>query len=205
MEDNKRRKIGIIGGTFNPVHIGHLLLAEWAKEAQGLDEILFIPTGCSYIKQQCSVLAGSERMKMVELAIQDRSDFFCCDIEINRPGNTYTYETLEMLHINNPGAEYFFLMGADCLFAIESWKCPDRIFNSCTIIAALRDGNSLPQMQAKCLQLEKRFHGKIELLPFISLGISSSEIRKRVAAGHSVRYLIPDTVLDYINLKHFYQ
>lgn len=199
------RKIGIMGGTFNPIHVGHLVLAEWAKEAAGLDEVWFIPTGISYMKATGDILPGEERFHMTELAIQGNAAFKCLDIEIKRQGYTYSYETLEQLKSAYPEDAFFFIAGADCLYSLENWKCAERLFQSCTILAAVRGDSQLSEMETKKRELEQRFQGTIILLPFISLSLSSTELRRRIHDGKSIRYLVPDSVLAYIEEKRFYR
>lgn len=206
MEEKKRKKAGVMGGTFNPVHIGHLMLAEWAREAASLDEIIFIPTGCSYAKiDKEDILDGAQRLHMVQLAIADREEFTCSDMEVRRGGNTYTYETMEQLKADHPETDYYFIMGADCLYTIETWSRAEKIFEACSIIAAARNGSPIDEMAVKCRELEKRYHGEIQLLPFMSVQISSTEIRSRVKEGHSIRYLVPEAVEKYIAEKQFYR
>lgn len=160
------KKVGIIGGTFNPIHLGHLLLAEWAKEKMALDEVLFIPTGNSYMKKDTPILPGKERLHMVNLAINNRTDFTSSDIEINRSGNTYTYETLEMLKKDNPNTIYYFIVGADCLYSIENWVHPEKIFKHCALIVATRNDMSLEKLAQKAEALKKYYQGEIHLFFF---------------------------------------
>ena len=150
-----------MGGTFNPIHIGHLLLAENAYSAFGLDQVLFIPSGCSYMKEQSGILDPDTRLRMTSLAVADNPHFQVSDIEIRRPGYTYTCETLEQLERENPGTEFFFLAGADSLFAMETWKDPEIIFQKATVLAAVRDdcGNSRLSEQAE--RLREKYHGRI--------------------------------------------
>lgn len=205
MSGKKSKKVGVMGGTFNPVHIGHLMLAEWTMEAAGLDEVLFIPAGCPYMKSQEEILDGVKRLHMVELAIRSRDDFLCSDMEIRRNGYTYTYETLEQLKMENPDTEYYFIMGADCLFSLENWVHPERILRACTLIAAARNGSPMSQLECKRRELEQRYHCSIRLLPFLSMEISSSDIRSRLKTGRSIRYLVPDPVFNYIAENKLYQ
>ncbi len=198
-------KIGIMGGTFNPIHNGHLLLAQYALEENHLDEIWFIPTGCSYMKKEQGVLPGEERYHMVELAIMDNPRMRPIDIEIKRKGYTYTYETLAMLNLLYPEHQFYFIFGADCLFSIENWKCPQEIFDSCRIIAAVRSGASMEQLEAKKVELVQKFRGNIILMPFLQLEISSTLIRERVVAEKDVRYMLPESVWKYILQKHLYE
>lgn len=199
------RKIGVMGGTFNPIHMGHLLLAEWAMEAAGLDQILFIPTGIPYMKGKCHVLSGEMRLQMTALAIEDHPAFKVSGMEVERKGYTYTCDTMEQLKKKSPKDEFYFIMGADCLYTIEKWRDPERIFEACSVIAAARNGSSLLQMEEKCNELSDKFHGNILLLQFPAMEISSTDIRERVACGRSIRYLVPEKVREYIISNHLYQ
>lgn len=198
-------KIGILGGTFNPIHVGHLLLAEWAKDALDLDEIWFIPSGCSYMKAGLSVLPGRERVKMVELAIEDSKDFKCLDLEILREGATYTYETLQELHSLHPEDAFYFITGADCLFQLEKWMHPEKILEQATLVAAIRDHSSMEQLEQMKEKLLKKWKGEILLLPFLRFSVTSTEIRERIAQGKSVHYLVPEKTLGYIMEKGYYR
>lgn len=198
------KKIGIMGGTFNPIHVGHLILAERALEEKELDEIWLIPTGCSYLKANTGVLPGVERFKMATLAVEKQEKIKCLDIEIKRAGNTYSYETLEQLKEEYPSYEFYFIFGADCLFTIENWKYPERIFKCSKIIAAVRNDSSTVAMEEKILELEQKFGADINLLSFPRLEISSTDLRERIRVGKSVRYFIPDSVISYIAENRFY-
>lgn len=198
-------KIGVMGGTFNPIHVGHLMLAEWAMDAAELDRILFIPAGCPYMKQKKQILDGTDRLRMVHYATADNPRFGVSGMEIEREGNTYTCDTIEQLQKENPDASLYFIMGADCLFTIETWKAPDRIFKACNIIAAARNGASLDEMEKKRRELEDRYRAQIELLRFPEIEISSTDIRSRIMKGESIRYLVPEPVREYILKNHFYK
>lgn len=199
------RRIGIMGGTFNPIHMGHLLLAEWVKCEAELDEIWLIPNGISYMKAQLEVAPAGDRLKMTELAAMENEHFRCLDLEIKRAGYTYSYETLEDLARAYPEDEFYFILGADCLFTLETWKYPERILGCCRLIAAVRDEASLEEMSRKKAELEQRFGGEILLLPFVRLSLSSSEIRERIKQGKSIRYMVPDSVLTYIEERGLYR
>lgn len=198
------QKIGVMGGTFDPIHMGHLMLAEWAIDAAGLDQVWIIPTGQSYMKADRQILPGSERLHMAELAVEGNDRLQCLDIEIERGGYTYSYETMEQLKSLYPEDHFYFIEGADCLYSMENWKYPERLLASCTILAAMRGDAVLQELEIKKTELLNRFDGSIQLMPFMQMSISSTEIRERLKQGKSVRYMVPDKVLMYILEKGFY-
>lgn len=198
------RKIGILGGTFDPIHIGHLLLAQWALDGEGLDEVWLIPTGYSYMKDKQNIVPAWDRYEMVSRAVEDNPRLSCLDLEILREGATYTCDTLEELRRLYPDYQFYFIFGADCLFTMEEWKDPEKIFANCILLAAMRDENSLAEMERRKRYLEERYEANIRLLPFLQLEISSTAVRERIREGGSVRYLVPDRVLSYIQEKGFY-
>lgn len=199
------KRIGILGGTFNPIHIGHLFMAEHARVEMELDMVLFIPTGVPYMKNSKEILPSDERMKMLELSIVSNPYFHTSDIEIKREGNTYTYETLEELHQLYPNAELFFLVGADCLFTIERWYQPQRIFDNCTLLAANRNDVPQKELSEKKQFLENRFHAKVVLLDVPQIDISSTKVRENVKQGKSIRYMVTNQVHDYILQNNYYR
>lgn len=203
--NSTKKKIGIMGGTFNPIHAGHLMLAQWAMEDAELDRILFIPAGCPYMKDTNHVLDGKNRLKMVELAIEGNPYFAASGMEIVREGYTYTCDTLEQLQAENKNASLYFIMGADCLYSIEKWKDPERIFKACTVIAAARNASPIEKMEKKCLELKEKFGAGIRLLQFPAIELSSTNIRERVANQQSIRYMVPENVRAYICDNHLYQ
>lgn len=201
----QHRRIGIMGGTFDPIHIGHLLIAENALESYHLNEVLFIPTGVPYMKSEKQVSDVRDRVRMVELAISDNPNFSLSTIEADETENTYTYRTLEKLKELNSGAEYFFIMGADSLFAMESWRYPEKIFSDCTVLAAVRDEKNAMDVRDKITELEHNYKAKILLLPARSIEISSTDIRRRLMRKESVRYMVQDTVITYIKEQKLYE
>lgn len=200
----KSKKVGIIGGTFNPIHFGHLMMAEHAYSEFDLDEILFMPTGRSYFKDD-SVLDKKIRSNMTSIAIGDNPHFALSTIETDKEGNSYTYETLEGLIEANPDVSYYFICGADSLFQIENWRCPDRIFKAAILLVAARDDKAKDELLKKADELKNRFDAKIEVMDFPRVEISSTDIRNRVSKGLSVKYMLPDGVIDYISEKGFYR
>lgn len=198
-------KIGILGGTFNPIHIGHLILAQNALDFCKLSEVIFVPTGCSYLKDQRLILPKNERLTMVKLAIEDNPMFSFSTVETDLEGNTYTCETLERLKIQYPEDELCFIIGADTLYSIDTWKNPDKIFSLCSIIAAPRDNHSVDDLNKQIKYLEDRFAAKIYLLNSENIDISSSTIRNKIANNESARYYLPKNVSDYIDNNQFYK
>ena len=198
-------KIGILGGTFNPIHMGHLLMAEHAREYAGLDYVIIMPSGISYLKANTGVLPGDVRLKMVDLSIEGNPYFLSSDIEILREGNTYTYETLLQLKELYPLADFYFIVGADSLFSMERWVKPTIIFDNCTILAAGRNNASKEELLRKKQYLEEQYHANIMLMDFPEIEISSTHIRNCVRDGKSIRYMVMDEVLKFIEDNHLYQ
>ena len=197
-------KIGILGGTFNPIHLGHILLARTALAQANLEKIIFMPSGVSYMKRNMSILPAHERMKLVELSIMEYSQFESSDMEILRGGNTYTYETLEVLSSRSPGDELYFILGADCLYSMENWREPERIFRSCTVLAAVRDGVDQDSLKKKADDLKKKFEAKIRLLNLPRTDISSSEIRECLQQGKSISGMVAPAAEKYILERKLY-
>ncbi len=199
------KKIGIMGGTFNPIHMGHLIIAEKAREQAALDKILFMPSGIPYMKDCRQVLPGEIRTRMTELAIRSNPFFSVSTMEVDRKGRTYTYETLETLREQNPDAEYYFILGADSLWKIEAWKHPERIFAACRILAALREEKSTEDMERQARHLKETYNADIWLLQTGHMEISSSVIRNLCKENKSIRYLVPEAVYEYIIQNKLYK
>ncbi len=199
------KKVGILGGTFNPVHMAHLIIADTAQEAAGLDEVLFIPSGCSYLKDSTEILSAKDRIRMTGLAIEDNPGFALSTIETEREGNSYTCDTLLELKRRYPEQEYYLILGADNLFSMERWKNPEVVFQNSRILAAVRGGKKQADMEKKIAELEEKYDAKISLLPVKHIDISSSAIRDKIAAGQSIRYMLPEKVRQYILRNHLYE
>jgi len=198
-------KIGIMGGTFNPIHHGHLFLAENAFEQIGLDKILFMPSKNPPHKTILYNINEQQRVDMIRLAIQDNPHFELSTLELNREGFTYTADTLTLLTQQNPSISYYFIVGTDSLFMMQDWMEPQIIFDHCTIIVAGRDHTDEELIHAHIEYLNRSFHAKIIYLTMPSIQISSNDIRNRLAAKKSVRYYLPSTVIDYIDSNNLYQ
>ena len=185
-------KIGIMGGTFDPIHIGHLLLAQFAYEECALDEIWFLPNGNPPHKQTKEGQdALAHRVEMVRLAIDDVPYFKLClhESRINR--HSYTYKTMQELNALYPENEFYFILGADSLFAIEEWRNFREIFPSCIILAAVRDDKDADDMKMQTVYLEQEYNARISLLKAPQLEISSTTIRERAEKGLSISVLKP--------------
>lgn len=199
-----RQKIGLMGGTFNPIHYGHLLIAENAYEQFGLDEVIFIPTGRSPHKDARQILDARERMEMIRLAIADNPHFSCSDYEIKKEGVSYTYLTVQAFYESAAGSELYFIMGADSLAYFDSWMRPDKISRMSTILAAVRDGLNMEELLPIQKELGQTYGTKIGFINTPNFSVSSRMIRKRICSGHTIRYLVPDVVEQYLKEHHVY-
>lgn len=199
-------KIGIMGGTFDPIHIGHLLLGEFAYEDFGLDEIWFLPNGNPPHKQTADTMqALNHRIEMIRHAISGVPYFRVNLHEAYTEEHSYTYKTMREFNRQYPEYEFYFILGADSLFTIEEWMYFKEIFPTCTILAAMRDDKDAERMKEQIDYLTDKYQAKIELLQAPLLEISSTAIRCRAAKGQSVRYMVPDKVSSYIREHHLYK
>ncbi len=193
-----------MGGSFDPPHIGHLLLAEWVQKELKLEEIRFIPTGRIYHKEPQKVSA-KDRLAMVRLAVSEYPSFTVDATEVEREGITYTYQTVEEFKQREPENQLTFLVGADSLDYMETWKYPERIFSACRIAAVIRPGFSYERMEEKIRQLQTQFDADILLVEMPEMPISSTELRKKLSSGESVKDLVPEQVEAYIRAHGLYQ
>ncbi|SEP88103.1 nicotinate-nucleotide adenylyltransferase [Lachnospiraceae bacterium RM5] len=212
-----KEKIGILGGTFNPIHIAHLIMAEYALEELNLDRILFMPSGNPPHKDKNLIISNDDRKAMIELAINSSEKFIFSDIELNRSGKIYTVDTLRILKETNPDNEYYFIMGEDSLLYFDNWKEPENIVKLANIVVARRNSGSssnydksyLNDMDKKLLEkkafLEKEYNADIFFLTMPNIDISSTVIRDRIKSDKSINYLVPKEVLNYIKEKNLYK
>ena len=199
-------KIGIMGGTFDPIHIGHLLLGEFAYEDFGLDEIWFLPNGNPPHKETADTGTSLEhRIEMIRKAIEGVPHFRLNLHEANTEEHSYTYRTMHEFNQMFPEHEFYFILGADSLFSIEQWKYFREIFPTCTILAAMRDDKDAREMQRQILYLTEKYGARIRLLQAPLLEISSTVIRDRASRDLGVRYMVPDSVAEYIRTNHLYK
>ena len=194
-----------MGGTFDPVHFGHLVAAEEALVQFNLDKVVFMPTGRPVRKTHRHVSSAEDRYLMTVVATASNPDFEVSRLEIDRPGDTYTIDTmLELREIHGPRAEVFFISGADAVRDILTWKDADRVAELCTFIAATRPGFDVASTLAD-FAAHAAFKPRVEVMEVPALAISSSDIRARVAARRPIRYLLPEDVAAYIEKNGLYR
>lgn len=199
------RKIGILGGTFDPIHNAHLLLGESAREQFGLDRVIFIPNNLAHLPNRTEIASGENRYQMVKMAIKDNPYFTCSRIEIDKDGGTYTYNTIQELKLMYPGDELFLILGGDSVIGIDNWYMAKELLQSCTILAAVREDDDLAALDKKRKELGDQFGADIRLLKFNRIDISATEVRNRVRTGRSIRYMVPDEVIEFLCIKGLYK
>lgn len=200
------RRIGIMGGTFDPIHYGHLVLAEEVRELLELDEVLFIPAGIPPHKANTGVTNSELRLKMVAAAIGESSYFRLSRMEIEAPGKSYTVHTLEKLQaLYGSEAELFFITGADTLLDLRNWYASDEVLKLCTFVGATRPGYMPEAILEEAEALRRDKQARIEIVPIPGLAISSTEIRERVKLGRTIKYLVPDGVYAIIKEAGLYE
>jgi nicotinate-nucleotide adenylyltransferase len=194
--------IGVLGGTFDPIHIGHLVVAEEARLKLGFREVLFVPAGQPWLKLDRNITSVVHRVEMVRRAIADNPHFKLCTLEVKRPGPSYTVDTLTMLRKQlGSEASLFFIIGRDTLAELPLWKEPEKLIQLCRLVVA-------PRLGSKDLKhLETAIPGLLEQVMQLDMpviGISSSGIRRRIAQGLTIRYLVPAEVEKYITEQKVY-
>lgn len=195
-------RLGIMGGTFDPIHYGHLFVAEEARARFGLDRVLFVPNGAPPHKKEYLLTNARHRYEMTRLAIADNPAFACTTLELDRPGPSYTVDTLTTLRDQYPSAELFYITGIDAIADILTWRRHAEIIRMATFIAAARPGFDVKMLQDR---LPATYMQRILLLGTTAQGISSTEIRERIRAKLPTRYLMPEEVRNYIQEHHLYE
>ncbi|MGQ0838067.1 nicotinate-nucleotide adenylyltransferase [Actinokineospora sp.] len=190
------RRIGIMGGTFDPIHHGHLVAASEVQARFALDEVIFVPTGQPWQKGGREVSAAEDRYLMTVVATASNPRFSVSRVDIDREGATYTVDTLRDLRARYPGDDLFFITGADALDQILSWRQADELFTLAHFVGVTRPGYHLEDDHLPS--------GAVSLIEVPALAISSTDCRVRVAAGEPVWYLVPDGVVQYISKRHLY-
>ncbi len=186
-------KIGLFGGTFDPVHIGHLIIAESVGEYAGLDTVIFIPSANPPHKSSDMMFSAEERFKMLSLAVNDNPRFVVSDVEMKRDGPSYTIDTIKEMKAAFPqDTELLFILGMDNLFEIDLWKNPHEIIKECKLLVARR-------VCDECGEIPVWLKEYVEMVDVPLIGISSSDIRRRIKNGESIRYLVPDAAVEVID------
>lgn len=196
------KRIGIMGGTFDPPHIGHLQMAQYAADKLSLEKVIFLPTGRIYYKTERT--SPEDRLCMTKLAISENPVFEVSDIETSCDVYSYTANSLEKLKAMFLWAQLYFIVGADSLDYMESWKNPDKLFSLCTVVVVFRHGYTREQSLKKAEELKIRFGADIVFADMPRVDISSSEIRDRLRRGESVSGMVNEGVLEYIRQKNLY-
>jgi len=195
-------RIGIFGGTFDPLHNGHLVLAEQCREQCRLDEVWFVPAAIPPHKQDLVISPAKTRCDMIEFGISGNPQFKLCRVELDRPGLSYTVTTLQQIHDEDPTRELFLLVGADSIRDLPTWRQPDRILQLATIVAVNRGSAAPTEAQRQALQ--PTIASRIQFVGMPGIEISSTDIRQRVTSGQSIRYLVPRAVETYIHQNRVY-
>jgi nicotinate-nucleotide adenylyltransferase len=196
--DHKPRRLGIMGGTFDPIHNGHLVAASEVAHLFGLDEVVFVPTGKPWLKSEQKVTAAEDRYLMTVIATASNPRFSVSRVDIERSGPTYTIDTLRDIRgVYGPAAELFFITGADALAQMLSWRDMDELFTLAHFIGCTRPGHQLSDPGLP--------NGRVSLVEVPALAISSTECRQRVRSGEPIWYLVPDGIVQYINKRGLYR
>ena len=197
------QRVGIMGGTFDPIHFGHLLMAEEARQAFALDEVVFVPNGRPAHKKAYLVSSPEDRYAMTRLAIASNPQFSCSRIEIDRPGPSYAIDTIREFRARYPDlSALYFITGADAILQILTWHEYEKLVETCQFIAVTRPGFSLERLSELA---DKNFLDHVSFLPIPGLDISSTDIRVRVHQRRSIRYLCPESVIEYIEETKLYR
>jgi len=201
----RARKIAVFGGTFDPIHFGHLIVSEEVRNKLGLEEVLFLPAGQPWLKASTPISPAKHRLEMVRLAIADNPHFELCTAEVDRPGPSYAVDTMDELR-RRLGSEVklFFLLGSDCLGELPRWKEPQRLIQLCRLVVFTRPGFSLPPMEGLELAIPGLAKNSVSV-QVTQVDISATDIRRRVAQGAAVRQFVPPAVEDYILKQGLYR
>lgn len=195
-------RLGIFGGAFDPVHNGHLLLAEQCCEQCQLDEVWFVPTKIPPHKDADSLSPDEDRVEMLKLATAGRSEFVVSEIELKREEVSWTVDTLRQLHDERPDDELFLLIGADSLRDFPTWKEPEAIAELASVIAVNRGEASLDELTAG---LSPKLSDSVQLVTMPGISISATDLRRRVSEGKSIRYLVPRSVEEFIQSRALFR
>jgi nicotinate-nucleotide adenylyltransferase len=197
-------KIGIMGGTFDPIHTGHLIIGEYARTTLDLDKIIFIPVGLPPHKDNSKVSTSRRRLEMTKLAINSNPYFYLSSIEVDRKEITYTIDTIKELKKIYKEDELYFIIGGDSLFEIEKWKDFAQLIRLCKFVVLERPGRTKEEIEQKKIELKLSYKIQLEKIYSPLIDISSTEIRERVKNNLSIKYLVPESVETYIMYHKLY-
>ena len=200
-------KIGVFGGTFDPVHLAHLIIAEQCREQASLDQVWFVPSARPPHKSEREISAFDRRSDMIQLAIAGQPAFRVNELEKDRPGPSYTADTLDELHRANPGAEFYLILGSDCLPDLPGWHDPVRIVKQAALLVAARPGWAVwsAEQLRTALKLPDDLPLQMQIISIPLIDIASRDLRRRAAEGKSIRYFVPAAVAAYIADKGMYR
>ena len=198
-------RIGVFGGTFDPVHLGHLILAEQCREQGGLDQVLFIPAARPPNKLDDEITPFLQRLEMLVLAVAGQPAFVVDPLEKERDGPSFTVDTLTELHRRHSGDEFWLMVGSDTLVDLPNWREPARIVELAGLLVVARPGFPLPEAEAIAALLPQPGSLRLQFVAAPLIDIASRDLRRRVAAGRSLRYLVPRAVEAYLHDKHLYR
>jgi nicotinate-nucleotide adenylyltransferase len=198
-------RLGIFGGTFDPIHIGHLVVAQVAMEEAGLDRVLFVPAGVNPLKVGRQITAAEHRLAMVQLALQHSPQFAVTSWELDRPGPSFTVDTVGHVREQYPDAELFLIIGADNLRLLPKWKSVEEILEQATILALNRPGEDLKSSCQMMLALYPHINERIRIVDMPGLDISSTWLRDRLVKNQTVKHLLPDEVIRYSEENKLYE
>ncbi|MCI8455386.1 MAG: nicotinate-nucleotide adenylyltransferase [Lachnospiraceae bacterium] len=200
------KQIGIMGGTFDPIHNGHLLLGKQAHLEYGLEEIWFMPSHIPPHKKDRPVTDGEDRMQMLALALEEYPYCLVSDFEMKREGNTYTAQTLALLKQTYSEVRFFFIIGADSLFQIETWYKPAQVMAQAPLLVSGREyEGSVRTLEEQIAYLKAKYGADISILHNKEIEIASKQIRRRIANGEDIRGLVPEKVAAYIKKRKLYR
>ena len=198
-------KVGIMGGTFDPIHNGHLIIAEYSRNVLDLEKVIFIPTGNPPHKRLNRITEKTNRLEMTKLAILTNPSFEFSDLEIAREGITYSIDTILSLKKDCPQDEFYFIIGSDSLFEIQNWKDHDKLLTICNFVVFERGELEDKKISEKIEELKDTYNSNIFKIHCPLIEISSTEIRNRVSTGLSIKYLVPEIIETYIQKYNLYK
>lgn len=201
----KAEQLGVFGGTFNPVHHGHLILAREARERLGLARVVLVPNFCSPLREEESLAPAEDRLAMLRLAVEDEPDLSISDVEVVRGGPSFTVETLETFKQTHPGSELTFLCGADSLNTLDRWVRIERILELARVCVLARPGTEAEAAHADLIRRAPGVGTRVERLAMTRMiDLSATEIRERLATGRSIRWMVPEAVAAYLHQRGLY-